>query len=251
MKNNVNVKKAFTLVELIVVITILAILWTIAFLSLQWYSADARNAKRDTDLTSLSNAMSTLLARSVSPLSLVANTGSNVTIGTTGIAWTWTTNDDYKAWTPNYSALEIKQSDFQDPSSNSDYPIWVTNKIGWKFEVAATVEDWTTKKAKVTWNWYVPRWTWSIDATSWSGTTVLTLWSSYVNKFFLRDTVLIWWTQTWVIESISLDLSKITLDDEATSTGIALAAPEQAGLIWSYTDGTAITDNSTTALPYE
>jgi len=31
-------KKAFTLVELIVVITILAILWTIAFISLQGYS---------------------------------------------------------------------------------------------------------------------------------------------------------------------------------------------------------------------
>ncbi len=36
--------KAFTLVELIVVITIIAILWTIAFISLQWYSKDARNS---------------------------------------------------------------------------------------------------------------------------------------------------------------------------------------------------------------
>jgi len=31
--------KAFTLVELIVLITILGILWTIAFISLQWYSS--------------------------------------------------------------------------------------------------------------------------------------------------------------------------------------------------------------------
>ena len=33
-------KRAFTLVELVVVITILAILGTIAFISLQWYSKD-------------------------------------------------------------------------------------------------------------------------------------------------------------------------------------------------------------------
>ncbi len=43
--------KAFTLVELIVVITILAILWTIAFISLQWYSADARDSVRTSDLS--------------------------------------------------------------------------------------------------------------------------------------------------------------------------------------------------------
>jgi len=43
-------KQAFTLVELIVVITILAILWTIGFISLQWYSANARDSTRTTDL---------------------------------------------------------------------------------------------------------------------------------------------------------------------------------------------------------
>jgi len=49
-----NIKKQwFTLVELIVVITILAILWSIAFISLQGYSADARNSKRTSDLNSL------------------------------------------------------------------------------------------------------------------------------------------------------------------------------------------------------
>jgi len=38
--------KWFTLVELIVVITILAILWTIAFISLGSYTTLARNAVR-------------------------------------------------------------------------------------------------------------------------------------------------------------------------------------------------------------
>ncbi len=46
-------KKWFTLVELIVVITILAILWTIAFISLQWYSRDARDGTRIADMWSI------------------------------------------------------------------------------------------------------------------------------------------------------------------------------------------------------
>lgn len=49
MKN----KSWFTLVELIVVITILAVLWTIAFISLGWYSRDARDSKRISEVNSI------------------------------------------------------------------------------------------------------------------------------------------------------------------------------------------------------
>jgi len=50
-------KKWFTLVELIVVITILAILWTIAFLSFQWYSRDARDSKRTSDVNNMKTTL--------------------------------------------------------------------------------------------------------------------------------------------------------------------------------------------------
>ncbi|MDR1945516.1 MAG: type II secretion system GspH family protein [Candidatus Peribacteria bacterium] len=46
-------KKAFTLVELIVVITILAILATISFITLQGFTSQARDAKRVSDIRSL------------------------------------------------------------------------------------------------------------------------------------------------------------------------------------------------------
>ncbi len=45
--------KWFTLVELIIVIAILAILWTIAFISLQWYSTQARDSARISDMSSI------------------------------------------------------------------------------------------------------------------------------------------------------------------------------------------------------
>ncbi len=47
----------FTLVELIVVILILAILGTIAFISLQWYSANARDSARVSDLSSMKTSL--------------------------------------------------------------------------------------------------------------------------------------------------------------------------------------------------
>ena len=49
--------KAFTLVELIVVITILAIFWTIAFISLQGYSRDSRDSVRISDISNIRTSL--------------------------------------------------------------------------------------------------------------------------------------------------------------------------------------------------
>jgi prepilin-type N-terminal cleavage/methylation domain-containing protein len=52
MMKKIN-KLAFTLVELIVVITIIAILLTISFISLQSYSANSRDAVRISDMAKI------------------------------------------------------------------------------------------------------------------------------------------------------------------------------------------------------
>jgi len=53
-----NIKiQAFTLVELIVVITILSILWTIGFISLQWFAVSARDSARLSDINTISRGL--------------------------------------------------------------------------------------------------------------------------------------------------------------------------------------------------
>ena len=50
-------KKAFTLVELIVTITILIVLWTIWFFSIQWYTVYSRDVVRITDLNNIRSTL--------------------------------------------------------------------------------------------------------------------------------------------------------------------------------------------------
>ena len=52
---NIQKIKAFTLVELIVTITILSILSTIAFISMQSYSESARDPVRLTDISNINS----------------------------------------------------------------------------------------------------------------------------------------------------------------------------------------------------
>jgi hypothetical protein len=52
----INKEKAFALTSLVVMTSIA---WSIAFLSLQWYSSDARNSKRTSDLNNLQSAIVT------------------------------------------------------------------------------------------------------------------------------------------------------------------------------------------------
>jgi len=128
-------------VELIVVITILAILGSIAFISLQGYSADARNSKRTSDLGSIESAMSVQLAEGKNILSFVTPVANNLVPATNYIAGVAIVADtDYNAGSVNYAALNIKSSDFQDPDGK-DYVIGITTKKNGKHEIAASMEQ--------------------------------------------------------------------------------------------------------------
>jgi len=126
-------KSAFTLVELIVVITILAILWTIAFISLQWYSRDARDATRTSDLWNIKTSLELFSLKTwkyPSPDSFSTITYSG-----------WTENVWYQwvVWdkvTTNLKSLNDKPL---DPLTNDPYTYSVTNSYK-EYEVLALYE---------------------------------------------------------------------------------------------------------------
>jgi len=126
-------KRAFTLVELIVVITILAILWTIAFISLQWYSRDARDATRTADLWNIKTSLELFSLKTwkyPSPDSFSTITYS----GWTEKVWyQWVLWDKV---TTNLKSLNEKPL---DPLTSAPYTYSVTNSYK-EYEVLALYE---------------------------------------------------------------------------------------------------------------
>lgn len=247
-----NTKSAFTLVELIVVITILAILGTIAFISLQGYSADARNSKRTSDINNIVSKMNIQNTEGVDLVSFVAD--SSAELSSASIAGTGTTIDDYKAGQPNYTVLGIKADDFKDPSDEVAYPVGVTTKKSGQFEVAATMENGAGEEEAKLVGTYKSRGLASITgAVSDDGLTI-TVAAGDLNTFFKGDTITVNSTDTTTIKKVSADLATLTLDSTVTSTGadytVELADTEEDGLIDSTNTGTPVTAGSTTNLPY-
>ncbi|MDD2907974.1 MAG: type II secretion system protein [Candidatus Gracilibacteria bacterium] len=136
MKNIKN--KAFTLVELIVVITILAILGTIAFISLQGYSAGARDSKRLSDVTNILKKIGVEETQGTLVLTLI----SNQTTSTGKI-----NNQDTSIiqGVPNYTNLEEDGNNFKDPSTDGDYVLGFakggTGTGAYKFIQIATLSE--------------------------------------------------------------------------------------------------------------
>lgn len=252
-------KSWFTLVELIVVISILAILGTIAFLSFGWYSSSARDAKRSQNLDDIVKAMTIGQANGVGVTSYVTDgTASlNWTADTKWIAWLGNTvfadTTKYVGWDVNTTALGLKSTDYVDPSSAANYKIAATTLAGWAFEVAATMEAVNgTKTTRVLGNFRsrATTDTASISAT-WSNNTI-TIWSADIGKFKVNDTVLAGTVAT-TITNISADGTTITLGTNAGVVlpgTIALSVSEVAWLIGDSATKAPLKDWDTSIFPY-
>jgi len=240
-----NTKQAFTLVELIVVITILAILGTIAFISLQGYSADARNSKRTSDLNTLAGKMNIQQTEGVSLMSFVtdvpARYGSGTVVGDVSIGGYASTAADYSAGTVNHVVLGVKSTDFQDPQSNADYSIGVTTRKGGQFELASKMEDGANDYAAVTGTYRARTLANTATVTS-SGTTIASIDSNSLNVFFKGDL-----TASGTVTKVSADLATLTLSAAVGSGTLVLAAKEVDALTGNA--GISVTNNGTT-LPY-
>ncbi|MDD2907282.1 MAG: type II secretion system protein [Candidatus Gracilibacteria bacterium] len=133
-------KKAFTLVELIVVITILAILGTIAFISLEGYSGEARDSKRLNDVNNIFKKISLERVKGVYPENLMVNgvdTSSGLILG--GIIPTKSAQG-----TVNFSEIKEEENSFKDPKGNNyilSYAIGGSGTGAYKFVQLATINE--------------------------------------------------------------------------------------------------------------
>lgn len=214
------------------------IFWTIGFISLQWYSSDARNSKRLSDIWSIQSAISTQLAQWQSILSFVNDNNDNkIDPSVLSIWWRKSTSiSDYNAWFVNYMALPVKKEDFIDPDGNA-YVIWVTNRVNWKYEITASIEQGSSYKvARVVWT-YNSRNKTSINCKKVDNNNkqVSFINSMYINMFNKWDFVIIK-TDNWIInakiEKISVDGTTLTLNSVVNNPiSIELAESESRWLI--------------------
>jgi prepilin-type N-terminal cleavage/methylation domain-containing protein len=225
--------KWFTLVELLVVLTIISILATIWFISYTWYLAWARDTQRISDLDTLNNTIKMYSLNWYNLLSLV-NTGS------TNRTWSWefysewrniSLNSSYKAWFINFDYLKLINQEIVDPKTKTSYILWVYKT---NYELASTMEE---NKNSYILRWYKTR------TSSWTIATLtgVNLTDKYVTltniednqKFKIGD--YIWTWSTSYREIMDIVWSKIYLNDASwisTSNTIKLLNNDTS-LIWN------------------
>ena len=155
-----NKKQWFTLVELIVVITILAILWTIAFISMQSYSEQARDSTRLTDLWTIKTWLELFQLNAwkyPETSSGFIVTYSWVTVWIQGILWESTiTNIDKLNKIPTDPLTEKKYT-YSITKTRQEYQLaWLmeADEIGFEGEIISNVNAWEEKiSALVRWNY--------------------------------------------------------------------------------------------------
>ncbi|MDD3145345.1 MAG: type II secretion system protein [Candidatus Gracilibacteria bacterium] len=144
-------KKAFTLVELIVVITILAILGTIAFINLQGYSTGARDSKRLSDINNIQKKIGIEVSKGTNLSSLINTVKTNAGL----------TIDNNPATsiqgTANFVNLKENGDSFKDPITGGDYilsySVGGSGTGAYKFTQVSTVNE-ENNQAVVKGNYY-------------------------------------------------------------------------------------------------
>ena len=246
-------KKAFTLVELIVVITILAILATVAFVSLWGQTDNAKNTIKKDNLAKLTTSIENARINTVMLSAFVdPNWWTGSRLDSTAQIWgTWVTAwVDYDAWDINVMTLDMKAADFRDETHN--YKYWYTIKKWWKYELAATLKQWDLQRAYVIWI-YQPRQNLSL---SWS----FTLWNKWfilsktkdIKKLYKWDYVK---DSAWNVAKIiamSPNYMTIYLSNNSLSWNTIFLnnTPEVEGLIKSPVTWNPVTNNSED-IPYK
>jgi prepilin-type N-terminal cleavage/methylation domain-containing protein len=243
--------RGFTLVELIVVITILVILGTIAFLNLGGMSAGARDSQRTSDLNQISQQIMTMQAKNgLTYMAMLSGTVANSLTGIANLGGTGITSGSYAGGDVNYTVLGIDATKFQDPVTKTPYEMGGTSIAGGSYEVATKLEESSTALVMGTFKSRSTQAAGTIISTGASNT--ITLNTSDTGKFFVNDIVGNG-AYTGVINKIILNNPNgitLSLSVAPTTTGsLNLGATDTLGLIRGTGSVSAIT-NKGTNLPY-
>lgn len=137
------IRRWFTLVELIVVITILAILWTIAFVTLQSWTKSSRNSVRISDLNTIGHWLEIFVAthaRYPSPTWAVSVTYSGANVWEQG-----SFGYDSNKWLNSLNTIPV------DPLLWTQYAYSVTS-IWWEYELWGVLESGTLISGNILYN---------------------------------------------------------------------------------------------------
>lgn len=203
----------FTLVELIVTITILAILATIAFISLQWYLSWARDSVRISDLSNINKALAVMRTKNwsvIKPENFIPITlswsviwyqwdANKYVLDRIGISnwWVDPLTDEYYSYFINRNAYKFQLLWFLE--NDDSVKVWLNNK---------TYADNSDKYMYVKWDWLgiltdnlnVPIHRVDAVKTEWEFDTIWSVFASMdVKALFSNDknetqiAMLVWW----------------------------------------------------------
>ncbi|MFA6090721.1 MAG: type II secretion system protein, partial [Candidatus Gracilibacteria bacterium] len=180
--------RGFTLVELIVVITILVILGTIAFLNLGGMSATARDSQRTSDLNQISTQIMVAQAKQgIAYTTMLSGTVANTLTGANNLGGTGITSTNYLGGDVNYTVLGIDSTKFSDPVSKVAYKMGATSIAGGSYELATKLEESQIALVMGTFKSRNSQTAGTITSTGANNTILLS--NDDIGKFFVNDIV--------------------------------------------------------------
>lgn len=252
-------KQAFTLVELIVVITIIAILWTIAFISLHWYSKSSRDSVRISDVSSMKTSLELFQLNSWKyPL---PDNGAEVSYSW-DLLWT-----QWYFWENVVSQLSRNFNKIpKDPLTDREYIYSVSNNKN-EYEILALLE-WevalnSTQKANAATLEVIPRIDWQynwvfVKTPSYIVPTpsIINAEVSWANLILdntnIKSQIISWWDNipnygninysTWNLSWLELSAAPTITKDSSETDKLAVINAIQAAYTWANLWDDKITD---------
>ncbi|OIP53282.1 hypothetical protein AUK10_02520 [Candidatus Gracilibacteria bacterium CG2_30_37_12] len=227
----------FTLVELIVVITILVILGTIAFLNLGGMSATARDSQRTSDLNQISTQIMVAQAKQgIAYMTMLSGTTANTLTEVNNLGGAAINSGSYLGGDVNYTVLGIDSAKMSDPTSGGTikYKMGATSIAGGSYELAAILEESQTALVMGTFTSRNAQATGTIVSIGANNT--ITLSNTDIGKFFVNDFVRNG-TYTGTINKVVINgaagvsLSLSTTPPTTTTGSLNLGAVDATGLI--------------------